>query len=75
MNGSPGSLNAYVSNLGHKRQKLYVRLHGPTIFVRDSIRAVDTGGAAAAVKNLLIDLGFTGVKVYAAARAQLARKE
>ena len=43
--------------------------------LRGTIIAMKTFGASAPLKELLVKFGFTGEKVYAAAKAQLARKE
>ena len=54
-----------ASTLGWER---YTGLRGTVIGMR-------TFGASAPLKELLVKFGFTGEHVYAAARAQLARKE
>jgi transketolase len=43
--------------------------------LRGTIIAMKTFGASAPLKELLVKFGFTGENVYAAAKAQLARKE
>ena len=43
--------------------------------LRGTIIAMKTFGASAPLKELLVKFGFTGENVYAAAQAQLARKE
>ncbi len=43
--------------------------------LRGTIIAMKTFGASAPLKELLVKFGFTGDNVYAAAKAQLARKE
>jgi transketolase len=43
--------------------------------LRGTIIGMKTFGASAPLKELLVKFGFTGENVYAAARAQLARKE
>jgi transketolase len=43
--------------------------------LRGTVIAMKTFGASAPLKELLVKFGFTGENVYAAAKAQLARKE